>query len=114
MTCIERAPGSSSRDSAPHSLEQRRMGRVALIVTLILPLASPASAQWSQVTQVPTANIYSVFAKGDTLAASSDSTVFVSTDAGATWIASTAVVARATQLNTKRADRGRLYAKTFG
>lgn len=90
------------------------MRRIVLFVTVILPLASPASAQWSQVTQVPTANIYSVFAKGDTLAASSDSTVFVSTDAGATWIPSATVVAGATQVNSIRVDRGRLYAGTFG
>ncbi|HET7224614.1 MAG TPA: hypothetical protein VFK69_02780 [Candidatus Eisenbacteria bacterium] len=77
-------------------------------------IASPASAQWTRVEQVPDANIYSVFTTGDTIAAASDSTVFVSTDAGATWITSATVAAGATTVEAVRLHKGVLYAGTFG
>lgn len=90
------------------------MRRTALILTAILMLPSAAIAQWSQVTPVPSANLYSVFTKGDTILAASDSTVFVSTDAGTTWAPSAKVVSGATQVNAIRIRNGRLYAGTFG
>jgi len=90
------------------------MKRIALALAASLGLASPSSAQWSQVAQVPAANIYSVFTKGDTIAAASDSTVFVSTDAGTTWTPSAKVVAGSTMVNAIRVHKGRLYAGTFG
>lgn len=90
------------------------MKRIAIILTAAPLLASPASAQWTRVDQVPAANIYSVWTKGDTIAAASDSTVFVSTDAGTTWTTTAKVAAGATMVEAVRVHKGLLYAGTFG
>ena len=90
------------------------MLRLAIVLIVAGTLTSPASAQWTRVSEVPAVNIYSVFTKGDTIAAASDSTVFVSTDAGTTWTTSAKVVAGATQVPAVRMHRGRLYAGTLG
>lgn len=90
------------------------MKRIVLALAASLSLATPAFAQWTQVAQVPTADIFSVFTKGDTVVAASDSTVFVSTDTGATWTPSATVVTGSTQVNVVRLRNGRLYAGTFG
>ena len=59
--------------------------RLALCALIALGvLSSTASAQWTQVKAVPAVNIYQAWTNGDTIAAGSDSTVFVSLDAGAT------------------------------
>lgn len=77
-------------------------------------LAQPASAQWTRVTEVPQAVMFSVWANGDTIAASSESTLYVSTNAGATWKASTTVAAGATDIEGVMVRDGRLYAGTRG
>lgn len=76
--------------------------------------ASPAWAQWTRVNEVPVANIYSVWTDGDTVAAGSDSTAFVSLDAGATWIPTAKVASGVTMVQAVRVWKGRLYAGTRG
>jgi hypothetical protein len=87
------------------------LGLVALAA-----IASPpqASAQWTRVPEVPVADIFNVFTRGDTIVASSDSTVFVSTNAGTTWSTSVKVAAGVSQVEAVRVHRGRLYAGTRG
>jgi hypothetical protein len=90
------------------------MKRIAIVLSFAPLLASPASAQWARVDQVPIANIYAVWTEGDTIAAASDSTVFLSTDAGTSWTTSATVAAGATMVEAVRIHHGRLYAGTFG
>jgi hypothetical protein len=86
--------------------------RRLLVVALALA-ATPANAQWTQVPTVPTANFYSITTKGDTIVAGTDSTVYVSVNAGASWTPSATIVAGATQVNAVRVRNGRIYAGTF-
>ncbi|MGH7741518.1 MAG: T9SS type A sorting domain-containing protein [Candidatus Eiseniibacteriota bacterium] len=90
------------------------MKHLAIVLIAGPLLASPASAQWTRVDQVPIANMYTVWTRGDTIAAASDSTVLLSTDAGMTWSTSATVAAGATTVEAVRIHRGRLYAGTFG
>jgi len=90
------------------------MKRLAVALALAALLAGPASAQWTRIDQVPAADIFSVFTTGDTIAAASDSTVSVSTDAGATWTTSATVAPGVTMVEAVRMHKGRLYAGTFG
>jgi hypothetical protein len=86
--------------------------RRLLVVALALA-ATPAHAQWTQVPTVPTANFYSITTKGDTIVAGTDSTVYVSVNAGASWTPSATIVAGSTQVNAVRVRNGRIYAGTF-
>jgi hypothetical protein len=79
-----------------------------------IAMAAPAAAQWTRVDDVPVANIYNVWATGDTMVAGSDSTVFVSLDRGATWTTTAQVAAGVTSVATVRFRNGRLYAGTSG
>src|SRR5262245_41137351 len=72
--------------------------------------ASPASAQWTRVTQVPAVTLFSVSAKGDTIVTTADSIVFVSTNAGATWKRSSRVTTDGLQVQQARVRNGRIYA----
>ena len=90
------------------------MNRFVIALASIPLLAAPAAAQWSRVEAVPVVNIYSVSTNGDTIAAASDSTTFVSTDAGASWTTSTKVAAGVTMVMAVSMHKGRLYAGTFG
>lgn len=85
-----------------------------LVALVALAATSPASAQWTRVQEVPVANIYSVSTNGDTIAAASDSTAFVSVDAGASWITTAKVAAGVTTIHAVRVHKGRLYAGTHG
>jgi len=80
----------------------------------VVAIASPASAQWTRVEAVPAVNLYSVWTNGDTIAAGSDSTAYVSLDAGATWTATAKVAAGVTLVQVVRVHDGRLYAGTRG
>lgn len=87
------------------------LGAVALGLFL---LTTPASAQFTRVVDVPVTPVFSVFSKGDTIAVGLDTTVFISTDAGATWRHSTKPVAGVTSIQAVRIRNGLLYAGTFG
>lgn len=87
------------------------LGAVALG---LFALASPASAQWTRVTEVTPFDVHSLWVVGDTIAAGADTAVFVSTDAGATWRLSAKVGPGVTEIRAVRVRNGRIYAGTFG
>ena len=93
-------------------------GAARLVVLLsVLALgasASAVSAQWSRVDDVPAAKIFTVWTHGDTIAAGSDSTAFVSFDRGTTWITTATVAKGVTMIRAVRVHDGRLYAGTLG
>src|SRR6185295_17088073 len=74
--------------------------------------ASPAFAQWTQVPQVLTGDVFSVWAKGDTIVAGADTSTYVSTNGGATWKKSVKVVADVPSIDAALVRNGRLYAGT--
>ena len=76
--------------------------------------SAPASAQWSQVAEIPATPLFSLFVNGDTVAAGADTTVQLSLDGGATWRHSTQPVAGVRAITAVRVMNGRLYAGTFG
>jgi hypothetical protein len=90
------------------------IARVLSVSALLGAATLPASAQWTRVEQVPVANIYNVWTNADTIVAASDSTAFVSIDAGATWTPTAKVAAGVTMVEALRFHNGRLYAGTYG
>jgi len=91
-----------------------RLLRVAALVIALLPLARPATAQWTRVESIPATTIFNVWVNGDSIAASGDTAVYVSTDAGATWKSSTRVASNVTDIERVRIHDGRIYAATRG
>ena len=85
-------------------------GLLASFAVIVAP--SPASAQWTRVSEVPIANIYSVWTDGSTIVAGSDSTAFVSTNGGADWTTTAAVASGLFQVKAVRVHNGLLYAGT--
>jgi len=85
-----------------------------LATILALVVAADASAQWTQVASIPSSDIFNVWANGDTITASAESTAFVSVNGGATWIPSTTIVSGALDIEGVRMRNGRLYAGTRG
>src|SRR5262249_43888948 len=88
-----------------------RLLRILVAVALAI-FAVPASAQWTRVPQVPPVTLLSVSVNGDTLVASADTVVFVSTDAGATWKRSAKVTTDGLQGQRAKMHNGRLDAST--
>jgi hypothetical protein len=88
--------------------------RFVELALALLAVASSAHAQWTRVEDVPITNIYSVWANGDTITATADSVVYVSTDGGASFKNSVPVAAGLTSVQAARMRNGRLYAGTFG
>jgi len=86
--------------------------RVTLFVTALVSLARPASAQWTRVSQIPAVTIFSVSVNGDTIAASADTVVFVSTNTGGTWKRSTKVTTDGLQVQRVKVRNGRIFAGT--
>ena len=102
-------------------MNRKRVTRARRIIAIVLSASAllgaatlPASAQWTRVDQVPVANIYNVWTNGDTIAAASDSTAFVSINAGATWTTTAKIAAGVTIVQALRLHNGRLYAGTYG
>lgn len=85
-----------------------------IVAAVFLAAAAPAAAQWSPVSEVPATTIFSVWANGDTVIATADSVVYVSTDGGVMWKGSAVVAAGVTSVQAARVRNGRLYAGTFG
>ena len=88
--------------------------RFVSIVLLAVGLAGPAWAQWNPVPDIPSTELFSLFANGDTIATGLDSMVYVSTNGGQTWKRSTKPVAGVLAIEAVKVHRGRLYAGTFG
>ena len=76
--------------------------------------AAPASAEWARVTDLPVTNVFSLFSNGDTLAAGVDTAVYLSTNGGASWRASTKPTPTVTSIPGLWVRNGRIYAGTFG
>jgi len=86
--------------------------RLIVLVTALVAIARPASAQWTRVNQVPNSALSSVWANGDTIITSDDSAAYLSTDAGVTW-KTTATVASGLEFIPRVVMRNRrLYAGT--
>jgi hypothetical protein len=77
-------------------------------------LVAPAAADWTQVPDVPTTQLFSAFANGDTLAVGADTAAYVSTNGGATWARSSKPAAGVFAVTGVWLRNGRLYAGTFG
>src|SRR5260221_7782838 len=88
--------------------------KVCAVVLGAFAVASPASAQFTRVTELPASAMFSVRAKGDTIVAGSDTSVFVSTNAGTSWKLSTRPSPDAKSIVAVRMLNRRLYAGTFG
>lgn len=84
--------------------------RRILPAVLLAFSVSPAFAQWTQVPQVLTDDVFSVWANGDTIVAGADTSTYVSTNGGATWKKSVKVVAGAPAIEAVFLRNGRLYA----
>ena len=91
-----------------------RAHALGLMILGALIVAAPASAQWGPVEEIPPTPIFTVSAKGDTIAAAADTVVYLSTDAGKSWRRSTKPVAAVTSIQAVTVRNGRLYAGTFG
>jgi hypothetical protein len=76
-------------------------------------LAGPAAAQWTRVPALPASDVFAIRVVGDTIAAGVDSTVYVSTDGGATWRHAPRV-ASSVPVDALWIRNGRVYAGTFG
>jgi hypothetical protein len=89
--------------------------------SLVMPLAlaaaslstAPAAAQWTRVTGVRAAFVYSLAQHADTVLASTDDTVYVSLDGGVSWRAS-AVGTTSTPITAVWVQRGLLWAGIRG
>lgn len=79
-----------------------------------LVAAAPASAEWTRVTDLPVTNVFSLFSNGDTLAAGVDTAVYLSTNGGAGFRASTKPTPAVTSIQGLWVRNGRIYAGTFG
>lgn len=89
-------------------------GRLLTLAVALVVTAPRAAAQWTRVLDVPAADIASVWANGDTIAAGADSVVYLSRNGGATWKESATVAAGVTIVRDEWVRNGRLYAGTFG
>jgi hypothetical protein len=85
-----------------------------LSILAALVAHAPALADWSQVAEIPTVKVVSVFANGDTIVAGADTTVYVSTNSGVSWAPSAKPVAGVGSIQAVLVRDGRLYAGTFG
>lgn len=88
--------------------------RSFLVVLGLLALHSPASAQWTRVTDVPASHVFAVHVQGDTIVAGMAVTVQISTDAGASWKPSSLAGQSVSAVVAVLVRNGRLYAGTFG
>jgi hypothetical protein len=86
-----------------------------LAITLaLLTAALPAAAQWTQVPEVPSTGLASVFANGDTILATGTNVIYISTNGGTGWKTSAALASGVGSVQAARIRNGRLYAGTFG
>jgi hypothetical protein len=90
------------------------LATLALFAIASLADAPPAGAQWTRVDAIPSTTIFNVFVSGDTIAASADTAVYVSTDAGAAWKTSARVAPGVTDIERIRIHNGRLFAGARG
>jgi hypothetical protein len=88
--------------------------RAAFLAFSLCVAASPAAAQWTRVVDLPASNVFSAWANHDTIVAGTDTSVFVSTNAGVSWQQSRKPAANVNAIVAARMRNGRLFAGTFG
>lgn len=86
----------------------------SLVVLGLCAAAVPASAQWTRELALPQARVFGIYAVGDTILAGTDTCVFVSTDAGASWRASSKPRSDVFAIESVHLRNGHLYAGTAG
>src|SRR5262245_41222427 len=86
--------------------------RWTVALMTLAAMARPAFAQWTPVPGVPEVTLNWVSVTGDTIVASGDSTVFVSTNAGDSWRTSAKVAPGLQQVRRVLVRNGRLFAGT--
>lgn len=92
----------------------RILARAASVLILGELAALPAHADWIPVPGAPATRVFSMSTTADTIVAGTDTSVFVSTDAGTTWRHSQRPAPGVFAVTAARMLRGRLYAGTFG
>ena len=92
----------------------RNLARASAVLILGVLAALPAHADWSLVPGAPAVRVFSFSTTADTIVAGTDTSVFVSTDAGATWRHSRRPAAGVFAVTAVRMLNARLYAGTFG
>jgi photosystem II stability/assembly factor-like uncharacterized protein len=91
-----------------------RSSVLLLALGLSAGVAAPASAQWIRVGALPASDVFSVRTQADTIVAGTDTSVFVSTNAGATWRRSSKPAPGVILIGAVLMLDRRLYAGTFG
>ena len=76
-------------------------------------MTAPAAGQ-TRITALPASDVFSIRVVGDTIAAGTDTAVFVSTNGGGTWRMSSRPSADAKLIDAVDVRNGRLFAGTFG
>lgn len=76
--------------------------------------AGAAHAQWSRVDAVPSTQLFSLFSRADTIVAGADTSVFLSTDGGASWTGSRRIALGVQAVTAVLFRDGRVFAGTFG
>ncbi len=101
--------------SLPRRGRTRRVVRPgALVVAAFVAFATPAAAQATRVAALPARDVFAVRVVGDTIAAATDTVVFVSTNGGVTWRASARPAANSNLIVAVVVRNGRMFAGTFG
>jgi photosystem II stability/assembly factor-like uncharacterized protein len=92
----------------------RYLAVVSSVLILGALAAFPAHADWSPVPGAPSTRVFALSTTADTIVAGTDTSVFVSTDAGTTWRHSPRPAAGVFAVTAVRMRNARLYAGTFG
>lgn len=90
------------------------ISRTLIALVTCVFVTGPAAAQWTRVTALPVADVYSLAQQGDTLLAGVDDAVFVSTDGGVNWVRTANVGPPPKFIESVWVERGRLWAGTYG
>jgi len=88
--------------------------RNPVIALALMAFTSPVAAQWTPVPDVPATDVFSVWANGDTIAAGTDTSVYISADAGVTWRHSSKPAEGVVSIFAARIRNGRLFIGTSG
>ncbi len=86
----------------------------AWALVALAALAAPARADWAPVPDVPATELFSMFANGDSLAVGADTTVYISTNGGTSWLATHRPVSNVAAITAVWLRNGRWFAGTFG
>jgi hypothetical protein len=88
--------------------------RYGLVALGLVAAASPATAQWTRVSDLPASDVFSVGVSGDSIVAGTKTLAYVSTDAGASWQPSSQPGVGVPSIRAVLVRNRRLYAGTSG